>query len=67
VFVTADHQLNQVSDMLRQAFAAKREKDQPSLTTFEFGEVGVDGRVPIPDSGIKEKEKRKKLNHKNQQ
>jgi hypothetical protein len=40
--------------MLRQKFAAKREKDQPSLFTFGFGKVGVDGRVPLPDSAIKE-------------
>jgi hypothetical protein len=44
--------------MLRQTFAAKMEKDQPSLFIFGFGKVGgkvgVDGRVPIPDSARKE-------------
>jgi hypothetical protein len=54
VFVTADHHLNQVSNMLRQTLAAKREEDQPSLFTFGFGKVGVDGRVPIPDLARKE-------------
>jgi hypothetical protein len=52
--VTADHLLNQVSNMLRQTFAAKSEKDQTSLFTFGFGKVGVEGRVPNPDSGRKE-------------
>jgi len=36
--------------MLRQAFAAKGEKDQPSLFTFGLKTVGVDGRVPLPDT-----------------
>jgi hypothetical protein len=40
--------------MLRQIFAAKRKKDQPSLFFFGFGKVGVDGRVPILDSASKE-------------
>jgi hypothetical protein len=54
VFVTADHHLNQVSNMLRQTFAAKREKDQPSLFTIGFGKVGLDGRIPILDSASEE-------------
>jgi hypothetical protein len=54
VFINADHHLNQVWNMLRQTFAAKREKAQPSLFTFGFEKVGVHGSVPIPDSASKE-------------
>ena len=66
MFLTADHRLNQVLNMLRQTFAAKREKVQPSLFILGLGKVGLDGGVPIPHSASIERqesavEKPKKL------
>jgi len=36
--------------MQRSKFAAKREKGQASLFSFGIGQLGVDGRVSLPES-----------------
>jgi hypothetical protein len=51
-----DHDLGRLvvcSSMQRSKFAAKRETGEASLFSFGIEKVGVDGRVPIPETHSK--------------